>query len=1000
MKRFILLILIAASAAVVRSQEIPYTSGEIGWDPDSLGNHRAVVKFSGKGRVARVVIPWRRRDRNAGERAIVVVDSTGREPVRNLHRLSIDREKGDIAFEPVSGKGVYYVYYMPFRNEGSRNYPRSRYLEWKESASPDWKESLLRNLPEPNAEVTGFQSIDALNSFYPMEIIATAGETEALVRANRSASFLVFPEDRLHPVRMARDLPLRWIEKGPRNRFSGEACRGEYYTFQLGVYALEDLGGLTVRFTDLVSGGGETIPAGRITCLNTGGIGYDGKPFVKRVDAGRGRVQSLWCGVNVPGDIEPGKYDGEAAISAEGIGETRVKIALMVKAESLPDGGIQEPRNHTRLKWLNSRLAQENRVIAPYIPLRVEGRTVRLLGRSLTLGADGLPERIQSDFSKSMTGYSEKSKPILAAPFRFVIEKAGGPSAWNTESFQFTRKEEGTVAWEAVGISPDFRMEIDGSIEFDGFLSYTVKLTALGDADLRDICMEIPLHRSAAVYMMGLGLKGGFRPAEFEWKWDVATRNQDGAWIGDVNAGLQFSLRAENYTRPLNTNFYLQKPLNLPPSWGNGGKGGISISESGDRVRVRCYGGSRSMEKGDVLCFNFNLLITPFHTLDTEFQWSGRFYHRYSPVDTAKAAGASIINIHHANAINPYINYPFIAHREMKAYIDEAHARGMKVKIYNTIRELSNRAYELFALRSLGHEIFTPGAGGGFAWLQEHLGDDYIAAWFVPRLKDAAVVNSGMSRWHNYYVEGMNWLVRHVGIDGIYIDDVAFDRVTMKRIKRVLTQQGRPGIIDLHSANQYNRRDGYINSALLYMEHFPYLNRLWFGEYFDYENNSPEFFLTEVSGIPFGLMGEMLEKGGNPWRGMVYGMTNRLPWSRQSDPRPVWKVWDEFGMAGSEMTGYWVDDCPVKTGREDVPATVYRKEKSALVALASWAKGDVHVRLRINWKRLGIDPARAVIEAPDVENFQTGRRFSPDDSIPVPPGKGWMLILKEKPPAE
>jgi hypothetical protein len=118
---------------------------------------------------------------------------------------------------------------------------------------------------------------------------------------------------------------------------------------------------------------------------------------------------------------------------------------------------------------------------------------------------------------------------------------------------------------------------------------------------------------------------------------------------------------------------------------------------------------------------------------------------------------------------------------------------GLKVKIYNTVRELSDHAYELFALRSLGSEIYTPGPGGGFSWLQEHVGDNYIPAWFVPELKDAALINSGMSRWHNYYVEGMNWLVQNVGIDGIYLDDVAFDRVTMKRIKRVLTAGGHPG---------------------------------------------------------------------------------------------------------------------------------------------------------------------------------------------------------------
>ena len=332
----------------------------------------------------------------------------------------------------------------------------------------------------------------------------------------------------------------------------------------------------------------------------------------------------------------------------------------------------------------------------------------------------------------------------------------------------------------------------------------------------------------------------------------------------------------------------------------------------------------------------------------------------------------------------------------MKAYIDEAHRKGLKVKIYNTVRELSNSAYETFPMRSLGHEIYSGGKGGGYSWLQEHLGGDYIAAWYVPEVKDAAIINSGMSRWHNYYVEGMNWLVQNVGIDGIYLDDVAFDRTTMKRIKRVLTQDGHPGIIDLHSANQYDKSDGFNNSANLYMEHFPYLNRLWFGEYFDYEHNSPDFFLTEVSGIPFGLMGEMLQGGGNPWRGMVYGMTNRMPWSDNADPRPIWKVWDDFGMKGTKMIGYWVDSRPVRTNNNYVLATTYQKQKKALIAIASWADSTTSVKLLINWKKLGINPARAVITAPEIKNFQPARTFKPGDEIPVEKGKGWLLVIMER----
>ncbi|MCK4824637.1 hypothetical protein KA005_53285, partial [bacterium] len=352
------------------------------------------------------------------------------------------------------------------------------------------------------------------------------------------------------------------------------------------------------------------------------------------------------------------------------------------------------------------------------------------------------------------------------------------------------------------------------------------------------------------------------------------------------------------------------------------------------------------------------------------------------------------INNHHANTVNPYINYPFLHTKEMKEYVDEAHAKGLKVKIYYTIRELSNHAAEIFALRSLGDEIFSRGPGGGYSWLQEHLGSDYIAAWFVPKLKDAAIINSGMSRWHNYYLEGLDWLVRNIGIDGLYIDDVAYDRTTMKRVRKILDRSRKGALIDLHSANQFNPRDGFANSANLYLEHFPYLNRIWFGEYFDY-GSSPDFWLVELSGIPFGVMGEMLQDGGNPWRGMIYGMTSRLPWA--GNPRPLWKVWDEFGIQDAQMIGYWVPSCPVKTDNKDVLLTAYVRKNSVLISIASWSKKQVRCRLKIDWDALGIDPEKAHLRAPPIKDFQNSATFKLTDRILVEPGKGLLLILEVEP---
>jgi hypothetical protein len=157
--------------------------------------------------------------------------------------------------------------------------------------------------------------------------------------------------------------------------------------------------------------------------------------------------------------------------------------------------------------------------------------------------------------------------------------------------------------------------------------------------------------------------------------------------------------------------------------------------------------------------------------------------------------------------------------------------------------------------------------------------------------------------------------------------------------------------------------------------------------------------LVEISGIPFGLMGEMLQDGGNAWRGMAFGMTSRLPWA--GDPRPLWKVWDEFGITESEMIGWWVEANPVKTGTPAVLATAYVKRgdgkaarPSVLIALASWAKGPVDTRLAIDWKKLGLDPKKAVLRAPVIDKFQDAAEFKPGDAIRVEPGKGWLLVLR------
>ena len=974
-------------------------SGTGSWDADSLGNHRAVLRVTQPAAAVFARIPWRRRDHEPEKKNALVVDATTGARIRNVHWLTVNREFSDVVFQPRTVPGEYYVYYMPSRMKGSRNYPKGYYLPWESTADSAWlvNQSLqhwFHSSPPslPAAEFVQMQSIDRFNSYFPMEFIAAAAEVRQMMADRPGDQYLLFPEARENPIRMTTDLPYKWILEGPGKPVTGSADRGEFFAFQIGLFAARTaIRNVNVTISDLRSRSGRVISSSGFMSFNTGGVDWSGKPFRKVCAVEQGKIQPLWMGVQVPPDATPGRYDATIIVAPEGLRPSGLNVVLNVTNDAVRDHGDGDPSRLTRLRWLNSQIAADDGIVPPFSPVIRRGNVVSILGRNLVLSRSGFPMSIASSFTPEVTHLGNERREMLAGPIRLVIEREqGGPIHLRSAPVAFVRETEGLVSWSGRSTAGVFDVAVDGAMEFDGFVDFRVTLTARDEASLHDIRLEIPLEKSVARYMMGMGVKGGERPERFSWAWDVR-KNQDAVWVGDVNAGLQLSFRDENYVRPLNTNFYLSRPLNMPPSWSNGGRGGFRF-DAGDsgKVILQSFSGPRKVAPGEKLHFNWSMLLTPFKCVDTDNHWRTRYYHKYVPVEEIRRSGANTINVHHATEANPYINYPFLRPEAMKHYVDSAHARALKVKIYYTVRELSSRAPELFALRSLGDEVLAFGPGGGFPWLQEHLDSNYIAAWFVPELQDAAVINSGVSRWHNYYVEGLNWLAKNVGIDGLYIDDVAFDRTTMKRVRRVL-DRNRPGaLIDLHSANQFNPRDGFANSANLYLEHFPYLDRIWFGEYFDY-NAPPDYWLIEMSGIPFGTMGEMLENGGNPWRGMVYGMTNRLPWA--GDPTPLWKVWDQFGMDGSQMVGYWSPRCPVKTGNPKVLSTAYLKSGSALISLASWDPDTVGCVLTLDWKVLGLDSSKASIRAPAIKDFQDARSFTPGEKIPVAPGKGWLLIL-------
>ncbi|RLD36628.1 MAG: hypothetical protein DRI73_00340 [Bacteroidetes bacterium] len=966
--------------------KIEYEVAENPWD-ESLGNHRAVLKIDKAANAVILDINWRRHDRNPERKQFIIIHKESGDTIKNIQRIKVDNEGCQLVFGPVGKTGNYYFYYLPYIVQKEYGFYNKGYLRPENKPDENWvKKNGLSNVGKiknlPKSTPVGFQSRTEFDSFFPMEVIALQSEKDSLVNIHKN-DFLVFPEDRKFPIRMLDEIPQKWIQCGSTNKFTGEALKNEYYTFQLGVFAAQkDLTNLKVEFSSLKNSDFE-IPVSNLSCFNTGGIGPYGKSFVKRVDVGQGNVQPLWIGVDIPENAKSGNYIGEVTLSAENTEPQIININIKIKNKYLDDRGDSEAWRHSRLRWLNSTLGIDNQPTKPFQAISVLGEnSYGFTKKEMTMSENGFPG-----------SFNVKGTEILNRPISFNVETGKGFEKFTEpQNVQLLKNEPGVMSGSWESYSEHLEIKGVGTIEADAYINYKLKLKALKAFKVKDIRLEIPLRSQVAKYMMGMDLPGTTVPQKHNAKWNGP---HDSFWIGNTSAGLWCELRGSDYHGPL---LNLYRP-GYPDSWFNNNKGGFKIESSQDEVNAVIFSGSRNLKKGEELEFEWSFLITPVKDINYESQFTDRYYHNGGnplPSDEDLKSGVKIVNLHHANNFNPHINYPFVAIDSMKWFVDKMHEKGQKVKIYYTIRELTNYTTEIWALRSLGDEILGNGRGGGYPWLREHLVSGYRPQWyqwFPDKSADASIVNApGDSRWYNYYIAGLEWLIKNVDIDGLYLDDVSYDRRTVKRIRKVLDNT-KPGcILDLHSNTGFSK-----GPATQYTEYFPYLDKLWFGESFQYDEMSPANWLVEVSGIPFGLMGDMLHGGGNPWRGMVYGMTVRHSWTTEGvtcDPRAIWKIWDSFGIAGSKMVGYWDDKPIVKTGNKNVMATAYVKENKILISLASWAEKPVKVKLDIDWEATGLDKSKVRITTPEIENFQPGRIFKLDEEIPVEPGRGWLILVE------
>ncbi len=740
-----------------------------------------------------------------------------------------------------------------------------------------------------------------------------------------------------------------------------------------------------------------------LTCFSVEGIDNSGKPFRKTTEIQGGKPWPLWCLLDAPNDD---KLDITVTLaSGENIG-----FSMNLNVSDEFSSSLDDASSLARLEWLNSTEGAEDSLPKGFTPVTLCGKTVKILGRDITISEKGFIQSIGTYFKGNNGSFSDTPRELLAEPIRYIVSENGKELEFTPCGMTIKCENETKCTWTSENRCGDLVLTISGEAEFDGTIHMNAEIKNAKDRKLSVRLLHKP-NPDFAKYFIGLGKQGGKTPDSYNWKWDENKR-QDSYWCGSVNGGVFIHPTAAGLDRPF-VNIYFHHSHNyMPLPWVNDGKGYFKLENSGEEI---------FFDSGDFIAENTStfcadIMVSPFKKVDMKEHWNTHFYHKnfnveynQRDIDDAKNVGCTHINLHHGNDTLPYLNYPMHDMEAMKELAELAHKNGLGLKPYYTVRELTTRLPELFALRSLRDEIFpkptynqggVPFHNGVDPFVKENFGDEVIPAWKHTFMggkydgtTDPTLVTNPHGRICNFYLGSLAWIIQKIGIDGLYIDDVAYDRTVMRRVRRVFDKYNPGAKIDFHTCNHFEDSPalgfGMSHNMLIYMELFPYLDSLWIGEGFQYDETSAEYMLTEVSGLPFGVMSEMLEGDCNVWRGMLFGITSRYPFHlNYTGPSavPVWNMRKPFENA--EMIGFWEDEQPIFADNKDVKCTVYRDGDRYLCCFANYSDGEA------SFKLCGDALCGKKLYAPLMDDIQEERTLSADETITLSKLGGIMIIVE------
>ncbi len=206
--------------------------------------------------------------------------------------------------------------------------------------------------------------------------------------------------------------------------------------------------------------------------------------------------------------------------------------------------------------WLGTKERMHPGVLPPWTPMKVQGKTITMLGKRLTFVDLAFPSAIESAGAE-----------MLTSPMRIVVGSGGKPLVLKPRSWRIVEQAPDHAKIESVAAAGGIVLRITSNIEYDGFTWNEVTLSGKPGATVDRVALEIPMRKEDCRYVY----EGHAQAAHALSPLGLRRPMGDNLWVGGEDRGIAFLAESMEWSIAHDQEHQVEVvPAGKSPSTGSG----------------------------------------------------------------------------------------------------------------------------------------------------------------------------------------------------------------------------------------------------------------------------------------------------------------------------------------------------------------------------------------------------------------------------------------------